>query len=118
AARDVLLNGFERTRSGLPRADQLRRDARAHGLRGILKPERPDSIRITILERVKHHAAHDAEDGGAGANAEGEREDSHSRPAFLPREHAERETNILAERVDPVRASHASVSPVADREAL
>ena len=41
-----------------------------------------DAVFIAIVERAEEHAAHDAEDGGVGADAERERDDDGDREAF------------------------------------
>ena len=55
-------------------------------------------IFVAIDERTEQHAAHDAEDGGVGADAERERHDDGQRQAFRARERADRKLQIVRHR--------------------
>ena len=69
---------------------------------GIAPVEQHEPIGIPERQRAKQDAAHDAEDGGVGADAEGEREDD-----------GEREAGRAPERAQGVAevGDHASIHP-------
>src|SRR2546425_10485376 len=58
-----------------------------------------EAVRSRVRQRLEEHGVHRAEDGGVGADTEGEREHGHGGEAGALRERADGKTEILEERV-------------------
>ena len=63
----------------------------------VVLPDRDDALGVAIGQRLEHHAADDAEDGGGGANPERQRQHRRNGEAWRAEERADGEAKVLEE---------------------
>jgi hypothetical protein len=76
-------------------------------VRGPLEDD--EALRIVNWQRPKENCINQAEDGGVGADAEGEREDGGGSKARRFAQHAEGEAEVLEKRVEERKAASIAV---------
>src|SRR6478672_10868360 len=68
--------------------------------------DRDQTVRLRIRERAEHHAVHDAEDGGVGADAECQRQTRDDAEDRRPHQRARGVSYVAPEHLDPNARAH------------
>jgi hypothetical protein len=91
---------LERVRALAPGDEIGRRDHVPAGAAAAGLPHGHDATGFAIRQRFDHHRAHDAEDGGGRADAEGERGQSRDSEARRPSQHAQSMAEVAGGVID------------------
>ena len=71
-----------------------------------VKTEIRERLRLRHRQLLEHQPVDHAEDGGIGADAQGQRQDSHNREAGVPAQHARAVTQVLPQGFKEAEAVH------------